>query len=864
MRRKSRLTAPKNPPASLVQGSVDTLTQGISQQPPHLRQVGQGERQVNGWSSPVSGLGKRRPTQYIGRIVPAPITDFFLETMPVTTGERYSVFLYNTGGKTRMQILLNGVTCNVDVHGTGLSVVSGLGNAVEVEGTSSSYLYNSSELLKKYVFINNGPFGLLLNREKVTAMSSTLSATQPKEALIFVQGVTYEVTYTITLNGTDLPGYTTPKVTDTNNALSTDTVAQQLASRVNNVSGFTATQVGSVVHVKKTDGSDFTLSLNDSRSNTLARSFKGSTESFTGLPTVAPKDFLLKVEGNANTTTDDTWVKFVPRDSSLFGQGSWQETVAPGITYKIDQDTMPLVVYRKAPSVFFVGPADGATRTQTISGTTYSFTFPKWAERTAGDEETVPTPSFIGKAIKDHNLFRSRYVVIGGESVVFSEVDQIFNFFNDTASQVLETDPIDVRAVSETSIDLNWMLPVDESLLVFSGKSQFQVRPADADVLTPRTAVCLRLSNIEMNVHLRPKIAGPNVVFATNEYGYTGFREYQFFDTQSRRIGLNLGGSLNITLNVPKYIEGLATLWDVGESLDYFVCLSPDDRKKLYVYKYLWQSGQGSIYKQQSSWSEWTFDGDIRWVRFFDNELWIVFTYGDGTYTTIIETEELDDTTSPRIYLDRLLLFPECNSNPQTGDNISASYNADTNITTFTLPYQMQGTTDAVIRYDNSRNRALVVGTATSGNQIVCTVRGDWRTDKLAIGRRYKFEYEFTPAYKPSRDQSRQRVIGDLNGRLQVATWTVHHSETGRYDVIVNRQNRSVNSRHQFWARTLNVENNQLDTATTVLDTGSFRVPVHSKNTECKVSIESDSWLPLTISGASWEGNYSDRARSLS
>ena len=32
--------------------SFDTLTRGVSQQPTHLRQVGQGEKQVNGWSSP--------------------------------------------------------------------------------------------------------------------------------------------------------------------------------------------------------------------------------------------------------------------------------------------------------------------------------------------------------------------------------------------------------------------------------------------------------------------------------------------------------------------------------------------------------------------------------------------------------------------------------------------------------------------------------------------------------------------------------------------------------------------------------------------------------------------------------------------
>jgi len=545
------------------------------------------------------------------------------------------------------------------------------------------------------------------------------------------------------------------------------------------------------------------------------------------------------------------------------GEGAWQEAPAPGIQYKLDENTMPLVVYRKAPDVFFVGPADGATRSQTVNGTVHSFTFPKWGERTAGDAVSLPAPSFIGKPIKDHNLFRGRYVVIAGESVVFSETDQIFNFFGDTSAQVLDTDPVDVRAVSETSIDLNWMLPIDESLLVFSSKSQFQVRPADTDVLTPKNAVCLRLSNIEMNPHLRPKIAGPQVIFATDEYGYTGFREYQFFDTQQRRLGLNLGGSLNITLNVPKYIEGLATVWDVGESLDYLVCSTPKQLKKLYVYKYLWQSGQAGLGKQQASWSEWEFDGEIRWARFFDNQLWLVMTYGDGTYSVTIESEELDDTVNPMVYLDRQIRYPECNSTPQLSNNISAAYDAETKVTTFTLPYQMQGDTDAVVRYDNSRNRALVVGTASSGNQIVCSIRGDWRTDKLTIGRRYWFRYQFTSAYKPSRDQGRQRVIGSLDGRLQVATWTIHHNQSGRYDVVIRRQNRSRDTRHQYWARVLNVENNKLDAAQTVLSTGSYRVPVYAKNTECSVSVESDSWLPLTISGASWEGNYTDRARGL-
>lgn len=864
-RRKSQLVRQTRPPSSLVRGKIDSLNQGVSQQPPYLRQPGQGTRQVNGWSSPVTGLSKRRPSNYIGRILDSPLTDFYAETMLVQTGERYSVFVYNANGKGYLQILQDGQGCAVDVHGTGLSVITGFGGASTIEGTTSSYIYNASDLLKKYVLINNGPFGLLLNRQKVTAMKSTTSAAQVNEALLFVQAVTYDVTYTVKLNGVDLTGFTTPAATATPNTISTTAVAEDLKTKIAAVSGFQATREGSVVYVKKTDGSDFTMSVSDGRSNTLARVIKGSVPLFSDLPTVGKAGFVVRIDSNPGSVDDDYWVKFVTSDpGATYGAGSWQETVAPGVKFTLDENTMPLVVYRAAARVFFVGPADGATRSQTVSGTTYTYTFPDWGDRTSGDETTVPTPGFVGRAIKDHVLFRSRYVVIGGESVCLSETDNIFNFFNDTAAVVQETDPIDLRAVSESSVSLNWLLPVDDVLLAFSDKSQFQVRPADAEVLTPRSAICIRLSNIEMNGHLRPRIAGPNVVFATNEYDYTGFREYQFFNTETKRLGLNLGGGLNLTLNVPKLIPGMATTWDVGESIDMLCCATPSDTKRLYVYKYLWQSGQGALAKTQSAWSVWEFDGDIRWVRIYDNELLIVFTYADGTFTTVVSAEELDDEGEPDIYLDRKLLYPECNSNLQTNDNIVATYDAVTDTTTFKLPYTISSTTDAVIRYENSRNRALVIGTASSGTDIVCSIKGDWRTDKVAIGARYSFEYEFTTPYLPQRDQARSRLTGNLDGRLQIATWTVHHASTGRYDVTVKRKNRQIDSTHQFWARVLNVENNRVDTADNVLNTGTFRVPIYSRNTDFTVSVSSDSWLPLRLSGASWEGNYSDRARSLS
>ena len=863
MRRKTNLTAGRQMPASLVEAHIDSLTQGVSQQPSHLRQVGQGEVQQNGWSSPVNGLTKRRPTKHVGKILTSVEEDFYLETMPVQADERYSCFLrpFKDGDddKTKLLITLNGQNVDIDLHGTGMTL-----DSKEIVCDDTSYLFNKDKLIDKYVLINNGPLGLLLNREKTVKMGAAKTAKQKTDSLIFVKAVAFDVTYTVTIDGTEVGSFTTPAQDDNPNTLSTDAVATDLASDINGESDFTASSEGSVVWVRKDDGTDYNITVTDNRSNTLAYAIKESVTFFSELPTVAPNNFLVKIEGSPDTSADDIWVKFQTSGSSVnFGPGTWVEAPAPEIETKLDKDTMPIVIWRAADKVFFVGPADGAERTQTVDGTEYKYTFPKWGERTAGDKDTVPSPSFVDKQIRDHVLFRQRYCTVAGENAILSEVDQVFNFFNDTATTVLESDPIDVKAQSETSIPLEWMLPVDEGLLLFSAKSQFQLRPADADVLTPRTAIVLRLSNIDMNARVRPRIAGPNVIFATEEYNFTGFREYQFFDTQQRRIGLNLGGNLNLTLNVPKYIKGYITMWDVGESLDYFVCRSPDDKKKLYVYKYLWQTSQGSLVKQQSSWSEWTFDGDIQWVRFFDNKLWLVVTYSDGTFTMTIEAEELTDTTSPEMYLDRQIRFPECNSTPQTSDDITASYDDGDDRTTFTLPYDVTGKTDCVVRYDETKNKGLVLGSIESGKEIKCVIKGDFTKTKLLFGRRYTFKYEFNRAHKPSRDQARQRLIGELSGRLQVANWTVAHFESGNYDVRIKRKNRDKDSVHTFQGLKLNVQNNELTTEKDMLATGTFRVPVYSKNMDCQVIVESDTWMPLTLVSCWWQGNYNNRARSI-
>ena len=864
---KSQLqpTRSASKPSTPIKVEMDTLTQGRSQQPEHLRIIGQCQEQINGWSSSVEGLTKRNPARFTAKIADEPLTNFYLEMFQISKPEIYSILLKEgsttPGSETiLMQVLENGRQIIPSVHGTGISIDgSGL-----ITITPENYLYaaaqinNQDRLFDSYQLISSGPLGLLLNRTKEVAMSSETTSARTNEGVIFVSAVAFSVTYTVTLSGAgSSPTFSTPAATDDNNNISTSQVASSLATQINAIEGWTATQSDYVVIVSKDDGSDFEMTIDDSRSNTLATAYTDEISSLSQLPKRCSNGYKVNFTSDPTTDIDDRWLEFATFDGTDIGEGNWSECVAPEVAFKLDDETMPYVLYRKANSQIFIGPADGST--QTLGDESY--TFPTWGERTAGDEKTVPNPDFVGIPLRDHCFYNQRYVVAGGEVTGFSETDDVFNFFADSAAALVDSDAFYVRCTSEVSSPIEWLLPIDESLLIWSRTSQFQCRPVDGEVIAPSTAIVVRLSNIEMNPHVRPKLAAAKVLFSTDEFGYTHFREYEFFNSRNQRLGLNLGGSSDVTGNLPKFIKGMVSHWDVGEAVDFAVARTPEHPDKLYVYKYKWQATPSGLQKQQAAWSEWRFGGDVQWVKFMQNKLWVLLSYEGRTDFVEILCDELEDLEEGiQIHLDRLLLYPEVNLDFQTSNNVTATYDTDTDKTTFVLPYAPVSKVVAVVRFVNGENQGVVLGTSTT-NTIVCELKGDWTEEMIAFGEEYEFKYEFTRGYVMKKDTQGTRLIGDLSGRTQIHTWTVFHKNTGYYEVKVSRLNRKNDSLNKFQGNQLNVQNNTLDGAESAVSTGKLRVPVYSQNTNCRVTVQSTSHLPLVLTGAEWEGSYSNRSR---
>ena len=178
---------------------------------------------------------------------------------------------------------------------------------------------------------------------------------------------------------------------------------------------------------------------------------------------------------------------------------------------------------------------------------------------------------------------------------------------------------------------------------MFSNDSQFSATSiGDADIFGPRSAQISRLSNIQMNPELRPLLAGPNALFATEEYGYTHVREFQYFDSSSTRIGINLGGAQNVNDSTPKLISGTARHWHLSQNLDFGVLMAPDEPNTLFVYKWLWSIQQGGTQKLQQSWSKWTFSQQVINILFDENSL-DVFVTSPGNGCLLYTSDAADE-----------------------------------------------------------------------------------------------------------------------------------------------------------------------------------------------------------------------------
>jgi len=813
----------------IVSRSIPTLLRGVSQSSDSSKQSDHADIQDNADSNPVVGLVKRSGIQHVTNLSTSTLGNVHIQTINRDVNERY------------VAIFSNGNVKVYELDGTEKTVT-------KPDGTAYLNTSNPRDTIKTVTIAD---FTFVVNTNQVTAMDSTLSAGNITQAIIFVKQVSNDTVYSVTVDGVTVTDDTT-----NDSSLSTSQVASDLQSGLNSgLSGFTIARSGSVIHIKKNDGSNFAIDGTDTQGNTQLTIVKNSVQRFTDLPAVSPNGMVVEVKGDESTNFDNYYVKFVTNNGNALEEGQWEETVEAGIPFKFDYATMPHVLIRQADGNFRFARVDGDT--YTLSGVTY--TLPVWGERTAGDTESAKDPSFIGSKINNVFFFRNRLGFLADDNVILSNVSEFFNFFPDTVLTVVDSHPIDVAASHTKVAILKHAVTMGEQLILFSEQTQF-VLSSSADNLTPTTANVLVSTEFESSDDAAPVGSGNSIYFLTRKGNFAGIREYITQTSETAR------DAANITIHVPRLIPSNIFKLAVSNNQDILVCVGTDNPNKLFINRWLF-GNQGQ--KVLNSWFTFTINENrsIKNVDFIGTDLFLVIEEANTVTLEKIpfESDFKETNADFEFHLDHKV----------TEANVTVAYNSSTDKTTFTLPYRLRAKMDIVGRYLASNETSTFVDingvtqtlkpatviqstNLTNGSTTTIEANGDYRNAKVIIGEPYDMHYRFSKQRITETPQQNSAEI--ISSRLQLHHFYIKFEKSGFFQVEVTPELRDT-STHKFSGRFLGAASAAIGQLN--LETGTFRVPIMSRADKVDIDVKNRTFLPTLLASAEYEAMFHMKSRRM-
>jgi hypothetical protein len=819
----------------LITEQISNLINGVSQQPPSLRLASQGEVQENGLVTVAEGLKKRPPLEHVTKLNNKTDTDAKVHFIDRDEDERYVVTITSdqfdaafssdfTGTEMELFHLTDPQDPWDEAFGTDYgSTDYNRSLAGASAGETLDYI-TTTDARDNLRLFTVADFTFLLNKTVTTAKSSTLGDSRDPEGLVFIKQASNATTFSVFLNGVSVGA-----ITNSNDA---DTLTTNVFNAMNAVAGFTCTKFGSSnIYVTRADGADFTLNAQAPEANMVA--IKDTVVDFTDLPARTKDGFTIKVVGDPGSTTDDYWITHSNQSDQDVGE--WIETVEPGLANTIDPATMPINMIRAAPDPWDDAFSDDFGRPD------FSLAQIEWTDRVAGDLNTAPDPTFIGEKINDMSFHKNRFGFLANENLILSELGEFFNFYATTATDLLDTDMIDLASpTNEVSILQNFV-PFNEDLVAFSDKAQFKLTEFAAGGLTPTNAKLSLLTQYEHEKLTQPVVSGRKIYFTEDDDGFSILREFGIVEDLQEET------AEDITSHIPSYIKGKG--FEIIPHDDFLFVLADENLNEVFTYKFLFQQGQ----KKLSSWGKWKLKPEEKVIgmKIIDHIAYFVIVRPDGTYLDKMSLQDANlvgltesSTQLPfKIHLDRLT-------------EVRGEYQSETNVTTWTVPYPDNfGSTFRVVLGPmwSGREGALVQGvTQTNTNTtVILKATGDFSAQDVFIGKEYSFVYEFTEPTIKTEVQGRLSSLA--GGILKIRKFNVDYFKTGFFKMRITATGRDAFD-HVFTGRILGSPLNTIGDIP--FETGNFKKLILSDAKDLKIELLSDSYLPCAFTGADWEGNY--------
>jgi hypothetical protein len=770
-----------------IKKTIPGFFNGVSQQPASTRLDTQCELEENMLGTLVDGLISRPNSEFIANLTSNTTSNSFIHSINRDQSEQYIMIV--TGNETTpIEIIkLDGTACTVNYTG----------DAADYFVSSNPHNDFKATTIADYTIISN--------KTKQCTMTTPGTFTPFYEALIFVEKGVQETDYkVIKYDGTVLATDTTGATTDPT-SFKTSTIANDLKTALVTSlgAGWTVEVKGSIIHLKTTNAgiaSDY-LRVEDSWGNQAMSLIPGYTQSFSDLPVCPFANIKVKITGDVENQFSSYYVQSTT-------EGTWKEIAGDNQAVSVDASTMPHKAVRTSENTF------------TVSSIT-------WLEKTIGDANSAPNPSFIGDYINDTFFFQNRLGFLSGENVILSRAGDFFNFFPTTALDVLDDDPIDVAASTTQVNILNSASPFNENLLIDSNQQQFLLT-AGTNLLTPKTVQIKPITRYITSSTCKPTAAGTNLYFVVPVDKYSGIKEYYVASDSY------MTDATDITAHADKYLPANITTLISNTTTNMIFAFSTDQLNTLYHYSYLWQGNE----KIQSAWNKWTFDDNILGIAVIDTNLFLITKKGttDACLVKINLANVKTGALPFRVHLDKL-------------KSIQGTYSSVTNKTTWTIPYN--DISNKFTFVDAVNGMQLVTVTQVNGTTFESP--GQYTEHQYLIGKKYTGKYRFSEWFIKD-----QNGIADLEGRLQIKKLMLQFVNTGPFRVEVTPHRRDTVT-HEYSGVILGYS--YFDTPTIVSQTKSFLVMCNARNSV--IELVCDTYLPVQFILAEFVGDYTSSVRKI-
>lgn len=887
----------------IIQQSIKNLKGGISQQPDSLRYPDQGAVQINGWTSETTGLQKRPPVTYTKKLLGAggfgsrpyihlinrdqyeqyyvvfdgkTIKVFDLdgkqyevtgdlsyvqtatprETLRMVTAADYTFIinkdkviaegseyyhdsLYRPNGRALINVRGGqyGRTLGVAINGTWCDDVV-LPDGREPEHSKQMDAVSIANKLVDSLKKKFPTYVFEVNQEGVIVINAPTKGSETRGA--FLVNITNQPSF----NGQPLPA----TVSELNVSVGTHVTKGSKIGRVYYTRPFSGELVygdllsatdgritklglttGSTIKgnnhnageaiigtVEETNGDILKIETKDGYNNQLINGIICTVQTFNKLPATAPDGYIIEILNDPSQSSDGYYVKYSSEAKA------WKECPKWNLRKGVDASTLCHALRRNEDSSFSLIQLD-------------------WNNRVCGDDDTNPMPSFVGNTLNDVFFYRNRLGFLSGENVIMSRTGKYYNFFPQSVATLSDDDPIDV-AVSINRISvLQYAVPFNDELLLWSDEAQFVL--TSTGVLSNKTVELNLTSEFDVSKQARPFSMGRGVYFAAPRANHTSIKRYYAVQDVSE-----VKDAEDISSHVPRYIpNGVYSI--TGSGTENFCCiLTEGSTNQMFIYKFYYSDSNLMI----QSWSNWDFGSGIKVLAAgcISSEMFLILESEDAVWLGKMNftgnTVDFPDTEVYRTFIDHKVEV-----------TLQGNYDINRNETTVSYSSLWSHTVD------EQRDIFLIDERGVSYHFPAGTkefkLQGNRIGNKFIAGFEMPFTYEFSKFLikKMAEDGS---VATEDTGRLQLQRAWVTYEQSGGFDVTVYGKSHEP----QVYTMSGRTIGDPLELLSKVsINSGKFQWSIGSQAEFSRSVITSNKPTPLSLIGAGWEGRYIKRSQGI-